>query len=66
MSRQLVREAIERFAPERCLFASNFPVDRLMVDYDTLWQTFREAIADFSADEQAAMLRGNAERLYRI
>lgn len=66
MSRRLVREAIERFGPGRCLFASNFPVDRLMVDYDTLWNTWRDAIADFSPDEQAAMLRGNAERVYRI
>lgn len=65
-SRRLLREAIERFGPARCLFASNFPVDRLMVDYDTLWNTAREAIADFSLDEQAAMLRTNAERLYRI
>lgn len=48
MSRRLVREAIERFGPGRCLFASNFPVDRLMVDYDTLWNTWRDAIADFS------------------
>ncbi len=65
-SRGLVREALERFGPGRCLFGSNFPVDRLMIDYDTPWQVFREAIAEFSEDEQRALLAGNAERVYRI
>jgi predicted TIM-barrel fold metal-dependent hydrolase len=65
-SRRLVAETLEIFGPTRCLFGSNFPVDRLMIDYDTPWQVFREAIAGFSADEQRALLRGNAERIYRI
>ena len=66
MNRRLVRETIEVFGPSRCLFASNFPVDKLMSDYDTVWDLFRSAIADLSSDEQAAMLRTNAERAYRI
>lgn len=65
-NRRLVRETIEVFGPGRCLFASNFPVDKLMSSYDTVWSLFREAIADFSHDEQTAMLRANAERVYRI
>lgn len=66
MSRRLVRETLEIFGPSRCLFGSNFPVDRLMVDYDTPWRLFRELISEFSSDEQRALLRGNAERIYRI
>ncbi|MBJ22369.1 MAG: hypothetical protein CL933_23405 [Deltaproteobacteria bacterium] len=66
MNRRLVGETIEVFGPGRCLFASNFPVDRLMSDYDTVWDMFRAVITEFSADEQAAMLRTNAERSYRI
>lgn len=65
-SRQLVRETLDCFGSSRCLFGSNFPVDRLMIDYDTPWQVFREAIAELSADEQIALLSGNAERVYRI
>jgi predicted TIM-barrel fold metal-dependent hydrolase len=65
-SRRLVRETLEVFGTARCLFGSNFPVDRLMIDYDTPWRVFREAIAELSADEQHALLRGNAERVYRI
>jgi len=65
-SRRLVDETLERFGPARCLFGSNFPVDRMMIDYDTPWRVFREAIAALSLDEQRALLSGNAERVYRI
>ena len=66
MSHRLVRTTLDVFGPDRCWFGSNFPVDRLMIDYDTPWQVFREAIAELSSDEQSALLRGNAERVYRI
>ena len=66
MNRRLVREAIEVFGPARCLFASNFPVDKLMSDYDAVWNLFRDVVSDLSPIEQAAMLRTNAERVYRI
>ena len=66
LNARFVRETIEVFGPDRCLFASNFPVDKLMSDYDTIWDLFRHTIADFSQDEQRAMLRENAERVYRI
>ncbi len=66
LNARFVRETIEVFGPDRCLFASNFPVDKLMSDYDTIWDLFRATIADFSQDEQRAMLRENAERVYRI
>jgi len=65
-SRRLVARTLEIFGPDRCLFGSNFPVDRMMIDYDTPWQVFREAIAGYSDAEQRALLCGNAERLYRI
>lgn len=66
MNRRLASETLEVFGPERCLFASNFPVDRLMSDYDTIWDLFREVVSEFSEDEQEAVLRTNAERVYRI
>jgi len=66
MNRRLAAETIDVFGPERCLFASNFPVDKLMSDYDTIWELFRSVIAEGSQDEQKAMLRTNAERVYRI
>ena len=66
MSRRLIEETLEFFGSERCLFASNFPVDRLWTDYGTLWGLFRDVVSSLSEDEQRAVLRGNAERVYRI
>lgn len=64
--RPFVRGPIEWFGPDRAMFGSNFPVDRLMSDYDRLWDAYRALIADLSLDEQRAVLRGTAERVYRI
>jgi predicted TIM-barrel fold metal-dependent hydrolase len=64
--RPFVRGPIEWFGPERAMFGSNFPVDRLMADYDRLWDAYRALVADLSPDEQTALLRGTAERVYRI
>jgi L-fuconolactonase len=57
---------IEAFGPERCMFESNFPVDRLSLSYRTLWNAFKKLVADFSPDERDAMLRGTAARIYSL
>jgi L-fuconolactonase len=57
---------IEQFGPERCMFESNFPVDRLSLSYRTVWNAFKKLVADFSLDERDAMLRGTAARIYRL
>ena len=57
---------IEQFGPTRCMFESNFPVDRLSLSYRTFWNAAKKLIADFSADERDAMLRGTAARVYRL
>ncbi len=57
---------IEQFGPSRCMFESNFPVDRFSLSYRVLWNAFKKMIADFSPDERDAMLRGTAARTYRL
>ena len=64
--RPFVLDTIEMFGTERCMFASNFPVDSLFSDYDTLFDAFRTITASFSDDENAMLFHDNAERLYRI
>jgi predicted TIM-barrel fold metal-dependent hydrolase len=64
--RPLVLEAIDAFGVQRAMFASNFPVDKLFADFPTLWRAFAAIVADFSDAEQAALFRGNAERVYRL
>lgn len=58
--------AIEAFGPSRCMFESNFPVDRLSLSYRTVWNAFKKMVVDFSADERDAMLRGTAARVYQL
>jgi predicted TIM-barrel fold metal-dependent hydrolase len=64
--RPWVLATIEAFGADRCMFASNFPVDWLWVEYGDLMDGYAEIVADFSEDERAAMFAGNAERWYRI
>jgi len=64
--RPFVLETIETFGAERCMFASNFPVDSLFSSYDTLFDAYRSIVGDFSASEQSMLFHDNAERYYRL
>jgi predicted TIM-barrel fold metal-dependent hydrolase len=64
--RPIVLETIEMFGTERCMFASNFPVDRLYSSFETLFHAFETIVRDFSAEQQHALFASNAERIYRI
>jgi predicted TIM-barrel fold metal-dependent hydrolase len=57
---------IEQFGPDRCMFESNFPVDKQAVSYRTLWNAFKKIAAAFSADEKDALFRCTAMRVYRL
>ena len=58
--------AIECFGPDRCMFESNFPVDRLSVSYQVLWNGLKKIVTDFSEDEKHALFYGTAARIYRV
>ena len=58
--------AMETFGPDRCMFESNFPVDKLSMSYQVLWNAFKLVAADFSPDEKKALFGGTAERVYRL
>lgn len=59
---------IEAFGPDRCMFESNYPVDKECVSYRTLWNAFKRiaAKAGLSESEKAAMFGGTAGRVYRL
>ncbi len=57
---------IECFGPDRCMFESNFPVDRLSISYRNLWNGLKKIAADFSEDEKHALFYGTAARVYRL
>lgn len=64
--RPLVLDTIEIFGPERCLFASNFPVDRLASGYDAIWHAFDQITAEFSEPERRKLFHDNAAHFYRL
>ena len=53
-------------APERCLFGSNFPIEKLWTSYADLVAAHRAAIASLPAADQQAILGGTARRVYRL
>lgn len=58
--------AIECFGPDRCMFESNFPVDRRSLSYVAYWNAMKKIAARYSADEQHAMFYGTANRIYKL
>jgi predicted TIM-barrel fold metal-dependent hydrolase len=63
---RIVREAIAILGWERCLFASNFPVDSLVACFDTIYTGFKRAVANLPRDQIRALFHDNAKALYRI
>ncbi|WP_198382499.1 amidohydrolase [Roseomonas sp. KE2513] len=62
----VIRDAITVFGPDRCLFASNYPVDSLAGSFDAIVDGFLQAITGRPEAERRAMLHDNAERIYRL
>ena len=58
--------AIEAFTPARCMFESNFPVDKIACAYVPLWNSFKKIAARYSASEKADLLHGTAKRFYHL
>ena len=48
------------------MFASNFPVDGLCADFDTIFAGFKTIVGDFSAADQRRLFHDNAVRIYRL
>jgi predicted TIM-barrel fold metal-dependent hydrolase len=64
--RPWVLGCIGAFGVDRCMFATNWPVDRLFSSYGDLVAAYREIVADFTAEEQRKLFVDNARRWYRF
>jgi predicted TIM-barrel fold metal-dependent hydrolase len=62
----IVRDAIAIFGAERCMFASNFPVDSLVGSFDAIYSGFKAIVADRPLAVQRRLFHDNAMRIYRI
>ena len=60
--------ALEAFGPERCMFESNFPVDKDCISYRSLWNLFKKIAhkLGLSESEKADVFSGTAARAYRL
>jgi predicted TIM-barrel fold metal-dependent hydrolase len=61
-----IQFCIEQFGVNRCMFASNFPVDRASCSYAVLWNAFKRIVADASPSEKSALFHDTAMRAYRL
>jgi len=62
----LMQYCIEQFGPDRCMFESNFPVDKVSYSYNVVYNAFKRLSAGYSAAERAALFHDTAARVYRI
>lgn len=64
--RPVIEATIDLFGPDRCMFGSNFPIEKLWSDYASLVAAFRASVARYSAAEQRAVLHDTAARVYKL
>lgn len=57
---------IEQFGAHRCMFESNFPVDKASCSYTVLWNAFKKISSDYASEERALLLHDTACRVYRL
>jgi hypothetical protein len=64
--RRYIETCIEAFGVERCMFESNFPVDKGMCSYAVLWNALKRLASGAGADEKKALFSGTAMRVYQL
>lgn len=62
----IMEHCIQQFGPGRCMFESNYPVDKISYSYNVLWNAFKRLSKGYSATERAAMFHDTAARVYSI
>lgn len=62
----IVHRIVELFGPDRCMFESNYPVDRQTLPYPVLWNAFQILAEQYDGAEQDSLFRATAARVYRI
>ena len=65
-TRHYYEPTIELFGVDRCMFESNFPVEKLSTSYNVLWNSFKRLTDGYSASEKAKLFHDTATRVYRL
>jgi predicted TIM-barrel fold metal-dependent hydrolase len=64
--RPYIETCIELFGPRRCMFESNFPVEKMGIGWVALWNAFKLIASGASSDEKRALFHDTASRVYRL
>jgi predicted TIM-barrel fold metal-dependent hydrolase len=62
----VVTETVDLFGPERCLYGSNYPIEKLWTSYENIVAVMKECLADLPGAAQRAIFFDNAQRVYRL
>ena len=62
----VVKETLTMFGAERCIYGSNYPIEKLWTTYDRIIAVMRECTADLNTAERRAVYHDNAQRVYRL
>lgn len=62
----VIETTIDLFSPGRCMFGSNFPIEKLWTDYATLTAVFRAGLSRYTHAEQQQVLHDVAARTYQL
>lgn len=63
---RILHDTVDLFSAKRCLFGSNFPIEKLWTSYGALVRAFQKAASDLSAARQKAIFHDTAKRVYRL
>jgi predicted TIM-barrel fold metal-dependent hydrolase len=64
--RPYIEFCIEKFGPRRCMFESNYPVEKMGIGWVPLWNAFKRIAAGASVEEKRALFHDTAQRTYRL
>lgn len=64
--RPWVDTCLQAFGASRCMFESNFPVDKVSYSYQVFWNACKRMVSGASASEKTALFAGTARRVYRM
>ena len=62
----LIHYCIDQSGPTRCMFESNFPIDKVSYSYRVVWNAFKRLSQSYSPDERASLFHDTAVRVYRL
>lgn len=62
----IIETTLDTFGPERCMFGSNFPVDKLHTNYQDIWQTYLKLTNHMGTEQRQGLFGDNCRRFYRL